>query len=61
MLAIRVLDRTLSQGPRKPCGLFVSLSVLMFSCSILNANIGYVVDLPCLNPNWLFIVVHIAN
>ena len=33
---------------------------LYFSCSILNANIGSVVDLPGLNPNWLFAILVIS-
>ena len=33
---------------------------LYFSCSILNANIGSVVDFPGLNPNWLSAILVIS-
>ena len=34
---------------------------LYFSCSILNANIGSVVDLPGLNQNWLSAIMVNSN
>ena len=59
ILALWVLDRTLSQGLRKTMWICLFFS-LYFSCSILNANIGSVVDLPGLNPNWLSAILIIS-